>query len=69
MRKSARARVCSKFMDDIACLAHDTYKLGFSNILSRLDDPPVDDLPNFLGYIQAWAASVEGHHDADGTHT
>lgn len=57
-----------EFLDDIAYLAHAAYKVGFSNILSLLDDPPMDDLNNFLGYIHAWAVSVEGHHDAEGTH-
>jgi len=45
--------------------AHDCLKLGFNNILRLLDNPPMDDLRNFLGYCSAWASAVQSHHDAE----
>lgn len=47
-------------------VAHNVLKLGFDNILEHLENPPSDDLKNFLGYCQAWADSLHGHHDAEG---
>jgi len=45
--------------------AHNTFKLGFDRILSLLDSPPTDDLRNFLGYCEAWATGLEGHHASE----
>ncbi|KAJ7128679.1 hypothetical protein C8R44DRAFT_667061 [Mycena epipterygia] len=45
--------------------AHDTYRLGYATILRHLEEPPMDDLDNFLGYCRAWASSIVGHHDAE----
>jgi hypothetical protein len=47
--------------------AHNTLKAGYDVILSHLDNPPKDDLKNFLGYCEAWADSIGSHHDAEGT--
>ncbi|KAJ7640839.1 hypothetical protein DFH06DRAFT_1271425 [Mycena polygramma] len=44
---------------------HDLYKLGYKTILPHLDNPPLDDLDNFLGYCRAWATSIVGHHDSE----
>ncbi|GJE85244.1 hypothetical protein PsYK624_013220 [Phanerochaete sordida] len=46
-------------------LAHDTFKLGYDKIVEVLADPPMKDLPNFLGYCQAWAKSIEEHHNSE----
>lgn len=46
--------------------AHDAFKAGFDSILSHLDKPPLDDLPNFLGYCQSWAEAIAEHHDSEG---
>ncbi|RDB19400.1 hypothetical protein Hypma_013483 [Hypsizygus marmoreus] len=45
--------------------AHDTYKLGYTIIMTQLETPPKDDLKNFLGYFEAWVVSVIGHHDTE----
>ncbi|THG99462.1 hypothetical protein EW026_g2899 [Hermanssonia centrifuga] len=45
--------------------AHDTFKLGYDNIVKIIADPPAKDLKNFLGYCEAWAVSVEDHHDSE----
>ncbi|KAJ6588748.1 hypothetical protein B0H19DRAFT_1100954 [Mycena capillaripes] len=44
---------------------HDLYKLAYKTILPHLDNPPLDDLDNFLGYCRAWATSIVGHHDSE----
>lgn len=46
-------------------IAHQTYKRGYDIILSHLKNPPSNDLQNFLGYCEAWAVSIEGHHDSE----
>ncbi|KAF9469573.1 hypothetical protein BDZ94DRAFT_1151020 [Collybia nuda] len=45
--------------------AHQTYKRGYDIILSHLKNPPLYDLQNFLGYCEAWAVSIEVHHDSE----
>jgi len=45
--------------------AHETFKRGYDIILTHLQEPPNDDLKNFLGYCEAWAVSIEGHHDSE----
>ncbi|KAJ7758202.1 hypothetical protein DFH07DRAFT_741888 [Mycena maculata] len=45
--------------------AHNTFKFGYDIILTQLDNPPTDDLKNFLGYCEAWVDSIEGHHQAE----
>jgi len=45
--------------------AHNVYKLGHSQIINKLADPPLDDLDNFLGYCRTWAISIVGHHDSE----
>ncbi|KZW03313.1 hypothetical protein EXIGLDRAFT_246110 [Exidia glandulosa HHB12029] len=44
---------------------HDAFKLGYHNILQHLDTPPLDDLPNFIGYSTAWAQNIVDHHDTE----
>ncbi|KAF7316364.1 Hemerythrin domain-containing protein [Mycena indigotica] len=44
---------------------HDLYKSAYKTILPHLDNPPLDDLDNFLGYTRAWASSIVGHHDSE----
>lgn len=46
-------------------LAHLTYELGYKNIIPLLDNPPLDDLKNFLGYCEAWGDSIVHHHDTE----
>ncbi|KAI0330633.1 hypothetical protein GY45DRAFT_725809 [Cubamyces sp. BRFM 1775] len=46
-------------------LAHRTFEEGYNVIVSKLDDPPMDDLRNFLGYCEAWTQSVIDHHDTE----
>lgn len=48
------------------CIVHDAFKLGYHNILQHLDTPPLDDLPNFIGYCTAWAQNIVDHHDTEG---
>jgi len=45
--------------------AHNTFKFGYDIITSHLDNPPMDDIKNFLGYCEAWVDSIEGHHQAE----
>ncbi|KAF8532743.1 hypothetical protein JB92DRAFT_2687030 [Gautieria morchelliformis] len=45
--------------------AHQTFKNGYQSILPRLDNPPMDDLTNFLGYCEAWADAIDDHHGAE----
>lgn len=45
--------------------AHLTYELGYKSIVPKLDDPPMDDLKNFLGYCEAWGHSIVHHHDTE----
>jgi hypothetical protein len=47
---------------------HTLLKLGYQNIMTHLDNPPRDDLDNFLGYCEAWAATIDNHHDSEGVH-
>jgi len=42
--------------------AHFTFKAGYDSILKHLDNPPTDDLGNFLGYCQSWAGAIDQHH-------
>ncbi|KAH9896812.1 hypothetical protein C8Q73DRAFT_426929 [Cubamyces lactineus] len=46
-------------------LAHRTFEEGYGIIVSKLDNPPTDDLKNFLGYCEAWAHSIIHHHDTE----
>jgi len=46
-------------------LVHTTFKLGFERILPLLDNPPTNDLFNFLGYCETWANGLIGHHDGE----
>jgi hypothetical protein len=46
-------------------LAHQTFKLGYDVILKQLANPPTNDLQNFLGYCEAWATSIEHHHNSE----
>lgn len=49
-------------------IAHHTFKLGYTIILRNLKeskDSIENDLPNFLGYCQAWATSIVVHHDSE----
>jgi len=45
--------------------AHGVFKLGFEIMLENLENPPMKDLDNFLGYCFAWASSLDGHHDSE----
>ncbi|KAF9445419.1 hypothetical protein P691DRAFT_805693 [Macrolepiota fuliginosa MF-IS2] len=48
--------------------AHHTFKLGYNIILQNLEQSQEaieKDLPNFIGYCQAWAASIITHHDSE----
>ncbi|KAG5643504.1 hypothetical protein DXG03_000745 [Asterophora parasitica] len=49
--------------------AHNTFKLGYKTILSHLESPPKNDLKNFLGYCEAWAVSIEAHHESEVSET
>jgi len=48
--------------------AHHTFKLGYNIIIRNLEeskDAIENDLPNFLGYCQAWSTSIIVHHDSE----
>ncbi|KAK9482001.1 hypothetical protein V1527DRAFT_522322 [Lipomyces starkeyi] len=45
--------------------AHFTFEAEFCNTLKLLADPPRDDLPNFLGYCEAWCRALIDDHDAE----
>ncbi|GBE86103.1 hypothetical protein SCP_0806270 [Sparassis crispa] len=45
--------------------AHITFKCGYDSILTHLENPPLRDLSNFLGYCEAWAHSVHEHHESE----
>jgi hypothetical protein len=45
---------------------HNIIKSGYTSIVSRLDNPPMDDLGNFLGYCEAWVNTVDVHHHIEG---
>jgi len=47
-------------------IVHDVFKLGHANILKQLENPPLDDLPNFLGYCNSWVSMIIAHHDTEG---
>jgi hypothetical protein len=45
---------------------HKILKMGYDIIVSHLDNPPTDDLANFLGYCQSWADTIDNHHNSEG---
>lgn len=45
--------------------AHASLRVGYENILRVLEDPPLNDLQNFLGYCSAWTDVVKEHHDSE----
>ncbi|KZP17864.1 hypothetical protein FIBSPDRAFT_933788 [Athelia psychrophila] len=45
--------------------AHDIFKRGIDNTLVHLRNPPLDDLDNFLGYVDTWAKLLVSHHDSE----
>jgi len=45
--------------------AHQAFKLGYESILKNLDNPPLDDLANFIGYCEAWVLCIEDHHESE----
>jgi hypothetical protein len=45
---------------------HTFLELGYTNILAHLENPPRDDLPNFLGSCKAWTYVIAVHHDTEG---
>jgi uncharacterized protein YfbU (UPF0304 family) len=45
---------------------HKVLKKGYEIIMFNLDNPPMDDLENFLGYCKAWADTIANHHDSEG---
>ena len=47
-------------------MAHKMLKAGLDSILEYLEQPPLHDLPNFLGYCGAWARILSHHHDVEG---
>ena len=44
---------------------HETFKLGYDRINENLSNPPMNDLPNFLGYCATWADSISLHHHTE----
>jgi len=46
-------------------LVHNVLKMACNNILKHLENPPMDDLPNFLGYCQTWVSLLEAHHTSE----
>jgi hypothetical protein len=46
---------------------HHIIKSGHDTIMFNLNNPPRDDLENFLGYCEAWADVIETHHDIQRT--
>ena len=45
---------------------HDAFKTGLDNMLKHLEHPPLNDLPNFLGYCTIWAKLLHHHHNFEG---
>ena len=48
-------------------IAHDMFKTGLDSILKHLAHPPLEDLPDFLGYCDSWCHLLLHHHDGEGT--
>ncbi|GJJ11178.1 hypothetical protein Clacol_005410 [Clathrus columnatus] len=46
-------------------VAHEMIKSGYNSILGHLENPPMNDLSNFLGYCAVWADIVEKHHGVE----
>ncbi|KAK9431769.1 hypothetical protein V1505DRAFT_367825 [Lipomyces doorenjongii] len=44
---------------------HHVFETAFYRILKLLDDPPRQDLSNFLGYCEVWCVGLIDHHDAE----
>ncbi|KAF7795627.1 hypothetical protein EIP86_006792 [Pleurotus ostreatoroseus] len=45
--------------------AHHAFKLGFDKIVDVLSNVPTKDLKNLLGYCEAWALTLQDHHDCE----
>ncbi|KAK9246523.1 hypothetical protein V1506DRAFT_166353 [Lipomyces tetrasporus] len=45
--------------------AHFAFETAFYNTLKILENPPRDDLRNFLGYCEAWCTTLVHHHDVE----
>lgn len=46
-------------------VAHETVKNGFNSIYGHLENPPMNDLGNFLSYCTVWTDIVEKHHGVE----
>lgn len=49
----------------ITLAAHHAFKLGYDKIIDVLANVPMNDLKNFLGYCEAWALTLQDHHDCE----
>ncbi|KAK9385738.1 hypothetical protein V1515DRAFT_617060 [Lipomyces mesembrius] len=47
----------------IMCRLHYAFETAFNNTLKLLEEPPCNDLNNFLGYCKAWCTTLISHHD------
>ncbi|KAK9316087.1 hypothetical protein V1522DRAFT_420719 [Lipomyces starkeyi] len=47
----------------IMCRLHYAFETAFNNTLKLLEEPPCNDLHNFLGYCKAWCTTLISHHD------
>ncbi|KAH7100334.1 hypothetical protein BKA62DRAFT_771604 [Auriculariales sp. MPI-PUGE-AT-0066] len=45
--------------------AHSVIKQGYASIMKHLDNPPLDDLTNFIGYCDSWVGCIVNHHDSE----
>ncbi|KAH8929265.1 hypothetical protein BT69DRAFT_1307087 [Atractiella rhizophila] len=48
--------------------AHVILKNGYTSILKQVDEDHYKDLPNWIGYVEAWCVTVAHHHDAEELH-
>ena len=53
------------FVELLFTPAHHAFKLGFDKIVDVLSNVPAKDLKNFLGYCEAWALTLQDHHDCE----
>ena len=53
------------FVELLFTPAHHAFKLGLDKIVDVLSNVPTKDLKNFLGYCEAWALTLQDHHDCE----
>ena len=46
-------------------LAHNLFKTAYNSIRRHLENPPTNDIPNFMGYCEAFVDAIDHHHDGE----